>query len=86
MNNEGPSHALCPTGFVRDVILQSLNGQLIILDSTIASWVTLPNTEAYYSRGSSGIGETRKAAEMIRDALNTFDAGFDFRRRWRWIH
>ena len=74
MNNQGPN-PLCPTGSVRDVFLQSSYGQLD-LNSTIAPWVTLPNSEAYYAAGNSG----GRAQEMIRDALNQLDAsGFDFR-------
>lgn len=77
MNNQGP-HQLCPTGSVRDVYLQSSFGQLV-LGSTVANWVTLPNTEAYYADGNSGSTDS-KAHEMIRDALNALDAtGFDFR-------
>jgi hypothetical protein len=66
MNNVGPN-ALCPTGSVRDVYLTSSYNQLVV-DSTVAPWVTLPNTELYYAASNSGLSTT--AHIMIRDALD----------------
>lgn len=75
MNNQGP-HTLCPSGSVRDVYLASSYNQMI-LDTSVAPWVTLPNTEAYYANGNSGL--TTMSHVMIRDALNALEAtGFDF--------
>ena len=75
MNNDGP-HELCPTGSVRDVFLASSYNQLI-LNTTVAPWVTLPNTEAYYANGNSGL--TPRTHEMIKYALDALDAAnFDF--------
>ena len=75
MNNQGP-HTLCPSGSVRDVYLASSYNQMI-LDTSVAPWVTLPNTEAYYAYGNSGL--TTMSHVMIRDALNALeDIGFDF--------
>ena len=75
MNNQGP-HQLCPTGSVRDVYLASSYSQLI-LDTTVAPWVTLPNTEAYYAAGNSGLSTRIHLA--IADALDALQAtGFDF--------
>ena len=75
MNNVG-SNALCPSGSVRDVYLASSFNQLV-LDSTVAPWVTLPNNETYYAAGNSGLGTM--AHIMIRDALNALQAtGFNF--------
>lgn len=75
MNNQGP-HSLCPTGSVRDVYLASSYNQLI-LDTTVAPWVALPNTELYYAAGNSGLTTTSHI--MIRDALNALqNTGFDF--------
>lgn len=71
MNNQGPNPLLCPTGSVKDVYLQSSFNQLV-LDSTVAAWVTLPNTEAYYANGQSGLGS--KMHEAISDALDLVDA------------
>lgn len=76
MNNVGPDASICPTGSVRDVYLKSSFNQLI-LDSTVAPWVVLPNTEVYYGNGNSGLSS--RAQTMIRDALNALEAtGFDF--------
>jgi M6 family metalloprotease-like protein len=76
MNSNGP-HALCPTGSVRDVYLISSYNQLV-LQSTVSPWVTLPNTEAYYANGNSGLNTV--AHIMVQDALNSLQAtGFDFR-------
>jgi M6 family metalloprotease-like protein len=75
MNNVGPN-ALCPSGSVRDVYLASSYNQLV-LDTTVAPWVTLPNPETYYAAGNSGLSTT--AHIMIQDALNALQAtGFDF--------
>jgi len=75
MNNVG-SNSLCPTGSVRDVYLASSFNQLI-LDTTVAPWVTLPNTESYYAAGNSGLSTT--AHTMIKDALDALQAtGFNF--------
>ena len=76
MNNQGPDPILCPTGSVRDVYLASSFNQLV-LDTTVAPWVTLPNTEAYYAAGNSGMSTTIHLA--IADALNALQAtGFNF--------
>lgn len=78
MNNNGP-HPLCPTGSVKDVYLISSYGQLQ-LESFVTPWVVLPETEAYYANGSSGLAPLGKSQEMIRDALNALeDMWFDFR-------
>eukprot|EP00590_Aulacoseira_subarctica_P006728 CAMPEP_0172413874 /NCGR_PEP_ID=MMETSP1064-20121228/436_1 /TAXON_ID=202472 /ORGANISM="Aulacoseira subarctica , Strain CCAP 1002/5" /LENGTH=926 /DNA_ID=CAMNT_0013150261 /DNA_START=29 /DNA_END=2806 /DNA_ORIENTATION=- len=76
MNNQGPDAALCPSGSVRDAYLASSFNQLV-LDTTVAPWVTLSNTEAYYGAGNSGMSTTIHLA--IADALNKLQAtGFDF--------
>jgi M6 family metalloprotease-like protein len=75
MNHRG-SHPLCPTGSVRDYFL-TVSYRQFVLDSTVAPWVTLPNTEAHYGAGTKGMGEMGKT--MIKDALNALEAtGFDF--------
>jgi len=76
MNNIGPNKKLCPTGSVRDVYLKSSFGKLD-LNSTIASWVILPNNESYYAANNSGMGFM--AHIMIRDALDALQStGFNF--------
>jgi len=75
MNNVGPN-SLCPTGSVRDVYLASSFNQLV-LDTTVAPWVTLPNTESYYANGNSGLGTMSHT--MIKDALDALQqTGFNF--------
>ena len=44
---------LCHTGSLKNVYLQNSYGQLRI-ESTVADWVTLPGTEAYYAANTSG--------------------------------
>ena len=77
MNAPGGHPTLAPTGSVRDIYLENSYGQLA-LNSSVAYWVTLPDTEAYYANGNSGL--TTRTHEALRFALNTLDADptFDF--------
>ena len=75
MNAPGGDATLAPTGSVRDCFLENSYGQLSI-DSTVAYWVTLPNTEAYYANGNSGL--TTKTHEALKFALDTLDADSNF--------
>ncbi|NJN43296.1 MAG: hypothetical protein HC806_00185, partial [Anaerolineae bacterium] len=52
MNHKGP-HALMPSGSVRDVFLENSYGQLN-LESVVADWVTVDNTEKFYANGGHG--------------------------------
>jgi M6 family metalloprotease-like protein len=71
MNNAGPDANYAPTGSVRDVYLENSYGQLI-LNSTIAYWVTSNNTESYYANGNSGL--TSRIHSALIHALNVLDA------------
>lgn len=71
MNSQTPDPSICPTGSVWKVFQQSSYEQLN-LDSTVALWVTVPNTETYYANGNSGL--TTKTHELIRDAMNVINA------------
>jgi len=70
MNAVGGHPSLAPTGIVRDVFLENSYGQFT-LNSTVAYWITLPNTEAYYANGDSGL--TSRTHEALRYALDTLD-------------
>ena len=52
MNHNG-SHALCPTGSVRDVFLTNSYGALT-LESTVVDWVLIDGSEKFYANGDSG--------------------------------
>jgi M6 family metalloprotease-like protein len=69
MNHKGP-HALCPSGSVRDVFLENSYGALT-LESVVADWVTVDNTEKYYANG--GYGVTKLTWDAIRNALQQVD-------------
>lgn len=71
MNAVGGHTSLAPTGSVRDCYLENSYNQLS-LDSTVFYWVTLPNTEAYYANGDSGL--TSKTHEALKYALDVLDA------------
>lgn len=75
MNAVGGDPSLAPTGSVRDCFLENSYGQFT-LDSTVAYWITLPNTEAYYANGDSGL--TTRTHEALRYALDTLDADPNF--------
>lgn len=71
MNHVGPHATYAPTGSVRDVYLENSYGSLE-LNSTVAVWVTVDNTEAYYANGNSGL--TSRTHDALRYALNVLDA------------
>ncbi len=78
-NAAGGDPALAPTGSVRDCFLENSYGQLTI-NSTVAAWVTLPQTEAYYAAGSNGLtlNYPNNAQGMVKDALDAVDPFIDF--------
>lgn len=69
------SDAPAPAGSLRMVYEQNSYGQLTI-DSTVFAWVTVPNTEAYYANGNSGL--TTRIHEALRSALDLVDQDVDF--------
>lgn len=78
MNSVGGDPTLAPTGSVRDVYLENSYGMLT-LDSTVAYWVTVDNTESYYANGNSGLTSLIHGA--LRYALNVLDADPNFHFR-----
>ncbi|MHC4122189.1 MAG: M6 family metalloprotease domain-containing protein [Planctomycetota bacterium] len=77
-NNNGPNPLLAPTGSVKDFYYETSYGQ-ITLQSTVADWVTLPETESYYADGEDGLGDYPTNAQgMVKDALDLVDAGVNF--------
>jgi M6 family metalloprotease-like protein len=78
-NAVGGDPTLAPTGSVRDCFLENSYGQLTI-NSTVAAWVTLPHTEAYYAAGSNGLSLNypNNAQGMVADALDAVDLFIDF--------
>jgi M6 family metalloprotease-like protein len=75
MNSPNCASSLCPTGSVRDVFSANSYDQLD-LQSTVAPWVTVSQTEADYANGYSGL--TIKTHELIREALALVDPLIDF--------
>lgn len=75
-NNVGPHATLAPTGSVRDVYLENSYG-LLTINSTAFGWVTLPNTEAFYAGGASGLGNATFQQSLV-DALVGLDPFIDF--------
>ncbi len=78
-NAVGGDPTLAPTGSVRDCYTENSYG-LMTLDSTVAPWVTLPQDEAYYTNGSSGLGGSYPANPqgMVKHALDLVDPLVDF--------
>ncbi len=78
-NNVGGDAVLAPTGSVKDYYKETSYGTLT-LNSTVIAWVTLPQTEAYYGNGTSGLQGSypANAQGMIRDALNAADPIVNF--------
>lgn len=75
MNAPGGDPLLAPTGSVRDCFLENSYGQLS-LESSVLYWIDLPNTEAYYANGNSGL--TTKTHEALEYALDTLDGDPNF--------
>ena len=75
MNAVGGDPTLAPTGSVRDHYLETSYGQFTI-DSTVAGWFDMPNTESYYADGSSGL--TSLTWDLIIAGLNAADPSIDF--------
>jgi len=76
-NQEGGDPRLAPTGSLRDHFLETSYGKLTI-DSTVYAWIDLPQTEAHYAAGASGLGEG--SAELVADVLSIADERLDFSR------
>ncbi len=78
-NAVGGDPVIAPTGSVRDCFLENSYGQLTI-NSTVAVWVTLPQTEAFYAAGSNGLtlNYPNNAQGMVADALDAVDPLIDF--------
>jgi M6 family metalloprotease-like protein len=74
MNAPGGDPSLAPTGSVRDVYLENSYGQMT-LDSTVANWTTVSNTEQYYANGNSGDSTLWQA---LREALDDVDTYINF--------
>lgn len=71
MNHKGPhSKKIAPTGSVRDVFMQNSYGTLNV-ESYVTDWITMDNTEEYYSNGDKGM--TTKIQDAIRYALKYVD-------------
>ncbi|MBD5778006.1 M6 family metalloprotease domain-containing protein [Pelagicoccus sp. NFK12] len=75
MNEPGGHPTLAPTGSVWDVFQENSYG-LLSLESTVTYWVDLPQTEAYYAGGSSGLASSIHGA--LRSALDVINADPNF--------
>lgn len=74
-NAVGGDPTYAPTGSVADTYFENSYGSFT-LDSTVYGWVDVPNTQAYYADGESGLSS--KVWELIEDGLNAADAQIDF--------
>jgi M6 family metalloprotease-like protein len=71
-NNVLPGSPITPAGGVRHYFHVNSYGTLD-LESVIYGWIALPENEAYYADGQSGLSET--FPEALFDALDAIDAG-----------
>ena len=74
-NTVGGHATLAPTGSLKDVYTENSYGTMT-LESTVALWVTVPQTESWYANGNSGLGT--RVRTLIRDALDAVDSQIDF--------
>ena len=75
MNTIGGDPTLAPAGSLRDIYLNNSYGALT-LDSTVVSWATVSNTEAYYADNNSGL--TTVIHQALGEALDIVDGYVDF--------
>lgn len=66
-NAAAPDPVIAPTGSVNAFYKENSYNQLD-LQSHVVDWVTLPNTEAFYADGQSGLSV--RIRQAIRDGLN----------------
>jgi M6 family metalloprotease-like protein len=72
-NTIGGDATIAPTGSVRDFYREASYNQLD-LNSIVVAWVTLPQTEEYYTGGAYGFGTYPNNAQgMVEDALNLIE-------------
>ncbi|MFN8641614.1 MAG: M6 family metalloprotease domain-containing protein [Candidatus Binatia bacterium] len=74
-NAVGGDPIVAPTGSVQDFYRENSYGTMT-LASTVTVWVDLPNTEAFYAAGQSGLSPSIWGA--ITAALNAADPSVDF--------
>jgi M6 family metalloprotease-like protein len=78
MNTNGGSPTLAPSGSLKDYYREASYGTVTI-ESTVIAWVTLPQTEDYYTAGADGLGfYPRNAQRMVEDALNAANSIVNF--------
>ncbi|MFT5141020.1 MAG: M6 family metalloprotease-like protein [Rhodothermales bacterium] len=75
MNAASPDATYAPTGSLKAVYLENSYGQMT-LDSTVADWFTVNNTETYFANGNSGL--TTLLHDALRQALIDADSYIDF--------
>ena len=75
-NTAGGDPTIAPSGSVRDVWKENSYNDLDLV-STVHDWVVLPQYEAYYANGKSGLAGGR-SDQMVTDALNAIDSAVNF--------
>lgn len=76
-NTIGGDPTVAPSGSVRDVWKANSYNDLDLV-STVHDWVVLPNSEAYYANGKSGLNPGGRSDQMVTDALNAIDGTVNF--------
>jgi M6 family metalloprotease-like protein len=66
-----------PAGSIRQYLRYSSLGKYNV-EFVIRDWVDVPETEAFYAKGVSGLIGNVPQQEMFRDAMETIDEEFDF--------
>jgi hypothetical protein len=75
-NGNGRS-AINQAGSIRQYLRYSSLGKYNV-EFVIRDWVDVPETEAFYAKGVSGLIGNVPQQEMFRDAMETIDEEFDF--------
>ena len=80
MNNEEIDDILAPTGSLKMIYWENSYGQLTI-ESKVLDWIDVPETEAYYADGNSGVDRFRRRFHVaLKEALDKLEQdGFNFR-------
>lgn len=77
LNAPGGHKTLAPSGSLRDFVTRNSYGKLELIFQIVPTWIDLPETEQYYSGGTSGSGRHARLHEAFRFCLEHIQKEMD---------